>query len=170
MDMLGTLRPRGLPRAGCHQPRHDRHCGLQTVFTGACPHLSGQAICTASPGNFSPRSPRLEPSGLTCRSRLHWPWALPLLATSPLPSLLYCTLIFKSVWATRMLGLSLALSHGVETALPGCWRAHFARFLSWLLFVTLCLRKSSAFPFWLRRHATVMPTWRLFAKRVSFCR
>lgn len=36
-----------------------------------------------------------------------------------------------------MLGLSLALSHEVETALPSCWRAHFARFLSWLLFVTV---------------------------------
>ena len=30
----------------------DRHCCLQTVFTGTCPHLSGQAMCTASPCNF----------------------------------------------------------------------------------------------------------------------
>ena len=67
-------------------------------LAGACPHRNGQAVCTASPCIVWARSPRLELSGLTCRSRLRWPCASPLLATSQLASLLYCTLFFQNVF------------------------------------------------------------------------
>ena len=70
-------------------------------LAGACPHRNGQAVCTASPCIVWARSPRLELSGLTCRSRLRWPCASLLLATSQLASLLYCTLIFQSVFGPQ---------------------------------------------------------------------
>lgn len=70
-------------------------------LAGACSLRSGQAVCTASPCNVWAMSPRLELSGPACRSRLRWPCALPLLATSQLACLLYCRLIFQSAFGPQ---------------------------------------------------------------------
>lgn len=70
-------------------------------LAGACSLRSGRAVCTASPCNVWAVSPRLELSGLACRSRLRWPCALPLVATSQLACLLYCRLIFQSAFGPQ---------------------------------------------------------------------